>query len=105
MSTALDDAWTGRNDGDTPEHRRWHQHIRPADGTRGDVALVGFASEEGVRRNGGRPGAAEGPDALRRALAPLAIHTEAKLHDAGTVTVNGDDLETGHDALGNLIAE
>src|SRR5439155_5881354 len=33
--------------------------------------LVGFPADEGVRRNGGRPGAAHGPSALRRSLARL----------------------------------
>ncbi len=32
------------------------------------VVIVGFPSDEGVRRNGGRPGAAEAPDRIRRAL-------------------------------------
>ena len=57
-------AWTGRIDPeDGGGEWRWHQVVRcidlsqsPASG-RGP-ALVGFASDEGVRRNGGRPGAA-----------------------------------------------
>lgn len=32
------------------------------------AVILGFPSDEGVRRNGGRPGAAEGPDAIRRML-------------------------------------
>nr|WP_168583833.1 formimidoylglutamase [Gephyromycinifex aptenodytis] len=100
--------WTGRNDGDGPEHRRWHQQVRPysdSSSLQPGVALVGFASDEGVRRNGGRPGAAAGPDALRAALAPLALHTDVPIGDAGTVTVCGRDLEGGQDALGNRVAE
>ena len=38
------------------------------------IALLGFACDEGVKRNQGRPGAAGAPDALRRALANLASH-------------------------------
>jgi len=103
--------WQGRNDGPGPEHRRWHQQIaspeqasaqgRPG---HGGVALVGFASDEGVRRNGGRVGAAEGPEALRTALAPLALHVDVPLHDAGTVVVDGEDLEGGHDELAAVMA-
>ncbi|OMH34385.1 formimidoylglutamase [Tersicoccus sp. Bi-70] len=113
--------WQGRIDGPGAEHRRWHQAIRRtadeetgpdgtgpdgsvADTTRG-VALVGFASDEGVRRNQGRPGAAAGPDALRRALAPLALHTDVPLVDAGTVTVDGTDLEAGQERLGARVAQ
>lgn len=31
-SPSLSPAWTGRTDGDTPEHLRWHQVVRTADG-------------------------------------------------------------------------
>lgn len=98
-------AWTGRNDGDDPEHRRWHQQVRrsTSSGSAG-VALVGFASEEGVRRNGGRPGALQGPDALRAALAPMALHTDIAIVDAGTIDVQGEDLESAHDELGERVA-
>lgn len=103
-------AWQGRDDGEGVEYRRWHQQVKQTMAGRtasgGDrVALVGFSSEEGVRRNGGRLGAAEGPDALRKALAPLAMHTDVALTDTGTVVVEGEDLEAGHDALGTRIAD
>ncbi|WP_165165383.1 formimidoylglutamase [Corynebacterium qintianiae] len=84
--------WSGRDDGPGPEHARWHSAISsasPADG----VALIGFASDEGVERNGGRQGAARGPEALRAALGGLAVHDEYARFDAGTVTTQGDDLE------------
>lgn len=32
---------------------------------------MGFACDEGVKRNAGRPGAAGAPDALRKALANI----------------------------------
>lgn len=48
------------------------------------VALVGFPSDEGVRRNGGRPGAAEAPDALRRALYGLTPEPREPVADAMT---------------------
>lgn len=102
-------AWRGRIDGDGREHRRWHQQVtRTAQGqtTAGDpgVALIGFASDEGVRRNGGRPGAREAPDALRAALSPLALHIEVPLTDVGTVVVEGEDLESGQEELGSRLA-
>ncbi|MCS5478940.1 formimidoylglutamase [Corynebacterium sp. YIM 101645] len=97
-------AWTGRDDGPGPEHARWHSVIGPLAGTPG-VALLGFASEEGVRRNNGRLGAAEGPAAIRSALASLAVHDGIPRYDAGTITVEGEDLEGGHDALSDAVAE
>lgn len=89
--------WTGRIDAAEGERgRRWHQVVQPADrADRAGVALLGFACDAGVRRNHGRPGAAEGPRALRRTLANLAWHGsgEARLYDAGDVECEGDALE------------
>ncbi len=89
--------WTGRTDPeDGGAERRWHQVVRcidlphaPARG-RGP-ALIGFASDEGVRRNGGRTGAAGGPDAIRRACAPLPWHGSKgmSLLDVGDVRCDG----------------
>lgn len=113
-------AWSGRSDGPGPDHRRWHDVVHvseavPSYGTRrsggpdlsgasATTALIGFASDEGVRRNHGRPGAATGPAALRRALAPLAVHGDFSIHDAGDVTVAGEDLESGQEQLGRQVA-
>jgi formiminoglutamase len=59
-------AWPGRDDGPGPQHLRWHSTIvLEAENGPGTTAFVGFRSDEGVRRNQGRPGAAEGPTALR----------------------------------------
>lgn len=91
--------WTGRVDGPGPAHRRWHSVVGAADPRTPGVALIGFRSDEGVRRNGGRPGAVDGPGEIRRALASKALHTEIVVHDAGDVTVHGHDLESGHDRL------
>ena len=68
--------WHGRADAEEgPRALRWHQVIRPlADGDAPGLALLGFACDAGVARNQGRAGAAEGPAALRRALANLAWH-------------------------------
>jgi formiminoglutamase len=109
--------WSGRHDGDGPEHARWHQQVRVlsgADGAAGGlpdsphVALLGFRSDEGVRRNRGRVGAADGPAALRRALAPMALHGpladgEVALLDLGDAESIGEDLEGGQDAAAALI--
>jgi formiminoglutamase len=101
-SPDADSPWTGRHDGDGPEHARWHQAVRRdgSDPAEDHVALLGFRSEEGVRRNRGRVGAADGPAALRRALAPLALHGplargEVGLHDLGDAETVGEDLEAG----------
>lgn len=101
-------AWTGRVDAiDGEAGRRWHQVVeRAADADRPGVAFLGFASDAGVWRNHGRPGAAEGPDALRRMLANLAWHgaAEDRLYDAGTVTCEGDALEPAQREYADRIA-
>jgi formiminoglutamase len=126
MSEPIDipcEPWLGRNDGDSAEHRRWWQAVRPYtrealaaavaahDGARSRPAvLLGFRSEEGVRRNKGRLGAAEGPGAIRAALGPLAFHLDREVFDAGDVAVvtGGDefpgDLEGGQDRFGAALA-
>lgn len=66
-----------------------------ADGDMPRAVLLGFPSDEGVRRNGGRPGAAEGPVAIREMLHRLTPGAD----DAGdTVTL----LEHTRD-LGDLV--
>ncbi|WP_280490784.1 formimidoylglutamase [Nocardia farcinica] len=98
--------WTGRTDGTTDEHLRWHQVVAPyAPGAEpGSCVFVGFASDEGVRRNKGRVGAAAGPDALRQAMAPMALDRPRRAYDAGTVEVVGEALEEGQRALGGTVA-
>ena len=115
--------WSGRFDGDGPAHRRWWQAVNspsaaglageaaapdaePSSPSRGrrPVALLGFASDEGVRRNRGRPGASAAPAALRKALGPLAFHLDRAVADAGDVAVSDEDLEAGQDRLGQALA-
>jgi formiminoglutamase len=104
--------WSGRVDAEDGERgRRWHQVVQPIGGGAGGVgapgvALLGFASDAGVRRNRGRPGAAEGPTALRRMLASLAWHggDDARLYDAGDVVCEGDALEDAQSVYGDRLA-
>jgi formiminoglutamase len=98
--------WQGRIDSDEgPRARRWHQEVKGlAAGAAPGVALLGFACDEGVRRNQGRVGAAEGPLALRRALAGLAWHVPQPVHDAGDVVVEEEALEEAQAELGAHVA-
>lgn len=94
---------------DDPRLGRWLAAQRSAEGAR--VALVGFPSDEGVRRNGGRPGAASGPTAIRQALYRLTPDAEHGLFadlldrtaDLGDVPVTGD-VEADQQALGDVLA-
>lgn len=68
------------------------------------IALLGFACDEGVKRNHGRPGAAQAPDVLRKALANMASHQgHEQLADLGTIEVEGDGLEAAQRALSDAV--
>lgn len=91
--------WQGRTDGDTEEHLRFHQVMNK--NTPAQFALIGFASDEGVKRNKGRLGAKAGPDAIRQQLAGLPLHQPLAIRDAGTVRCDDGDLETAQRQLSN----
>ena len=90
--------WHGRIDEETvPEWAlRWHQKVNRYSGQSAlpGVTLAGFASDEGVRRNKGRPGAASGPDTLRRALAGQPWNRDQPVYDSGTIICRGGNLES-----------
>ena len=93
MSTPF--AWQGRIDTEeTGPSPRWHQRVQPFAATsQGGVALIGFAVDEGVRRNAGRVGAAHGPDVARKALANLPVLGEPALWDLGDIDCPQGALE------------
>ncbi len=97
--------WTGRIDAaDGPNALRWHQMVKPlaADSPPG-VALIGFACDEGVRRNGGRVGAKDGPRAIRAALGNLAWHQNRPVYDAGDVCCDDGDMEGAQTRLAEAV--
>jgi formiminoglutamase len=104
--------WTGRFDGDGAGHRRWWQAVSPyvpGAGPRAGTGpapavILGFASDEGVRRNKGRTGAAAAPGAIRAALGPLAFHLDRTVADAGDVVVADGALEAGQVRAGAAVA-
>jgi len=69
----------------------------------GGAGLIGFACDEGVRRNHGRPGAAQGPSAIRQMLARLPVHGAAVIHDAGDVACTDGDLEAAQAQLAGRV--
>jgi len=96
-------AWTGRTDPEA-DSARWHQRIRAlSEASEPGLALLGFACDEGVRRNHGRVGAAGAPQSVRKALANLAWHRQAPAYDAGDVTCEDGDLEAAQARLGRNV--
>ncbi|MEN9583317.1 MAG: formimidoylglutamase [Pseudomonadota bacterium] len=104
--------WQGRQDPEDGELAlRWHDRVQPwqATGAGGDdaapgVALVGFACDEGVRRNKGRAGAAGAPLAIRKLLANSAWHLSKPVYDTGDVGCDDGDLDAAHARLAERVA-
>lgn len=98
--------WQGRTDSaDGPDALRWHQMVQSyrQDAMPGQV-LIGICSDEGVRRNQGRPGAAAGPDAIRRALTSQAWHLDGPLYDCGNLCLTDGSLEGLQEEQSGLVA-
>jgi len=103
--------WQGRIDDEPP--CRIHQLIKchdlhdsfPGPSKKVNIALLGCAVDEGIRRNKGRVGAKLGPQALRVALANKVVHSSNNLNlfDVGTI-VNGKDLAAAQQNLGEAVA-
>lgn len=103
--------WQGRADSE-PLERLFQRtqcldltqtHSSPIDKT---FAFLGFCSDIGVRRNIGRPGAAKGPEVLRKALGNLPIHRQGleTIYDCGDIVPQGDDLESAQTALADAVS-
>ncbi|MFA8342497.1 MAG: formimidoylglutamase [Rhodothermaceae bacterium] len=65
------------------------------------IAFLSFDVDEGVRRNNGRTGAAQGPTVLRKSISSFAVHfeNEKKIIDAGVLTCENRNLEKTQKAL------
>lgn len=69
-------------------------------------ALLGFACDEGVKRNQGRVGAARGPNACRQALATMALPQKCDFscYDVGDIVCNNNDLEMAQHHLAEVVS-
>jgi len=75
---------------------------------RKSVAIIGFPFDEGCARNGGRPGAKEGPRVFRKQLYTYGCVTEQfekNIAIIDTGDVDGRTLEDVHDALREKVSE
>lgn len=101
--------WKGRVDSDIDADQfRYHQVVRCANLNELDedieLALLGFSSDEGVKRNQGRIGAAEGPGAFRKTISSLCWQNESTgFLDVGNITPIDGRLEEAQKELGKSI--
>jgi formiminoglutamase len=103
--------WQGR--ADIPSDSCFYQHMRllnllsqePEKSADITFALLGFKCDEGIQRDLGRPGAVEGPTAIRQRLAKLPVQKQSiHCYDAGNIICVDHDLETSQQALAEVVA-
>lgn len=106
--------WQGRADSEAIE--RFYQSVTikayadflNAPVSQSSVVILGFACDEGVKRNQGRVGAKKGPNALRQALANYPLHGNAEkleIIDIGNIVCLHEDLEASQQALAQVVAQ
>ncbi len=101
--------WKGRIDSvDDSSQFRYHQVVKCIefdelnDGKA--PVLLGFSSDEGVRRNKGRVGASGGPNEFRSVIGSLCWQgDEAGFVDAGNITPENGNLEQAQEELGKAV--
>ncbi|MCX2718959.1 formimidoylglutamase [Lentiprolixibacter aurantiacus] len=103
------DLWQGRSSGNG---QYLHECVGLLELERSTIqekgfVILGYACDEGVRRNQGRTGAIEGPDAIKRELArlPSPPHLGSSLWDAGNIGCVDQDLEAAQHALAEKVKD
>jgi len=110
-----DNIWKGRVDSESNfDAFRWHQWIelkdlndlslKTFDGPLG-FGILGFCSDEGVRRNKGRVGASKGPNSIRKELnnRPCTFSKDVKIYDFGNITCTDGNLEKSQKQLDEAV--
>jgi len=71
------------------------------------IAILGYACDEGVKRNQGRIGAIAGPDAIRTQLGRMPNHLDAevKFVDCGNVECENGDMEAAQSMLEQKVSQ
>ena len=70
-----------------------------------EIVILGCPQDEGVRRNNGRVGAAEAPDAIRQQFYRLTtFNFKKKVFDLGNVRI-GASLEDTHDTMTAIVKQ
>jgi formimidoylglutamase len=103
-------SWSGRSsEGERALY--WHERIDQVDIQAYDtgwdahkIGLLGYACDEGVRRNKGRVGAVDGPAAIRDQLGKLSFHAGHKtIYDFGDIICQDGQLASSQQSLGAII--
>ena len=69
-----------------------------------DFAILGYACDEGVKRNQGRVGAFDGPRMIRTKLGKVAVHfADQRIVDVGDVVCEDENMESAQALLGDWV--
>lgn len=103
--------WKGRIADDT---QYWYQKVRCIESLEDisntknkNIALLGYAVDEGVRRNQGRVGAQIGPDSIKSVMGSMAYHLPESIDilDFGTIWLDNSELESVQDQTKEVISK
>ncbi|MGW8122299.1 formimidoylglutamase [Roseivirga echinicomitans] len=104
--------WKGRKDENLGQPNYWYEMVKASSieelksSSNKQLAILGYAVDEGVKRNQGRVGAVDGPDAIRKMLAILPNHFQSPtdILDFGNMTCTNEDLDTTHSHLSEALS-
>ncbi len=105
LSLPKQSIWVGRNDGG--ELDRFFNNVTCANVSKVEnksFCIVGFECDEGIKRNLGRIGASRAPDEIRKKLASLPFHANAKIFDVGSICCIDNNLEKAQKDLEKIIS-
>ena len=100
--------WKGRLSSKVCPNEYWHEKIFiEREGIKNinpnsDIGIIGYVCDEGVKRNNGRIGAANGPKSIREQLGKLSFHSEKNVSDYGDVICIENNMENAQEVFSNL---
>ena len=103
--------WKGRLSSNDSPNEYWHEQIilKPFDLIpiipSQDIGLLGYQCDEGVKRNSGRPGSIDGPNAIRKQLGKLSWHSKKKVFDYGDVICHKNNMEIAQKVYSEIVEE
>lgn len=105
--------WKGRKDENLGRPNYWYEMVKASSleelkpSANKQLAILGYAVDEGVKRNQGRVGAIDGPDAIRKMLAILPNHFQSPtdILDFGNVVCADEDLDATHGHLSMAVSQ
>jgi formiminoglutamase len=107
--------WKGRLSNPSSLNQYWYEVIKfyydglehlKSERLNSDFGILGYACDEGVKRNNGRQGAVNGPKAIREQLSKLSAQfSEKTVTDYGDIVAHENNIELAQKLFSNVIKE